>query len=112
IVMKTIDWAKANLEKTDPYRIERMDANKGLVMIDGNTAGALGAIFGGVTFAAWYPITPSTSLVDALNAYLPSLRPAKDGATDYAVVQAEDELAAIGMVMGAGWAGARAMTST
>jgi 2-oxoglutarate/2-oxoacid ferredoxin oxidoreductase subunit alpha len=112
IVMKTLDWAKANLEKTDPYRIERMDANRGLVMIDGNTAGALGAIFGGVTFAAWYPITPSTSLVDALNDYLPRLRPAKDGATDYAVVQAEDELAAIGMVMGAGWAGARAMTST
>jgi 2-oxoglutarate ferredoxin oxidoreductase subunit alpha len=112
IVMKTLDWAKANVEKTDPYRIERMDATSNLIMIDGNTAGALGAIFGGVTFAAWYPITPSTSLVDALNAYLPRLRPAQDGAADYAVVQAEDELAAIGMVMGAGWAGARAMTST
>jgi len=112
IVMKTLDWAKANLEKTDPYRIERMDATGNLIMIDGNTAGALGAIFGGVTFAAWYPITPSTSLVDALNAYLPTLRPAQDGAADYAVVQAEDELAAIGMVLGAGWAGARAMTST
>jgi len=112
IVQKTLDWAKENMIKQDPYRIERMDGTNGLIMIDGNTAGALGAIFGGVTFAAWYPITPSTSLIDALNSYLPGLRPAVDGATDYAVVQAEDELAAIGMVLGAGWAGARSMTAT
>jgi 2-oxoglutarate ferredoxin oxidoreductase subunit alpha len=112
VVQLTIDWAKENLTKSDPYRIERMDKTSGLLMIDGNTAGALGAIFGGVTFASWYPITPSTSLIDALNGYLPSLRPAQDGKVDYAVVQAEDELAAIGMVMGAGWAGARSMTST
>jgi 2-oxoglutarate ferredoxin oxidoreductase subunit alpha len=112
IVLKTLDWAKDNLIKSDPYRVEPMDATKDLIMIDGNTAGALGAIFGGVTFTAWYPITPSTSLVDALNSYLPKLRPPQDGRADYAVVQAEDELAAIGMVLGAGWAGARAMTST
>lgn len=112
VVEKTLEWAQANLVKADPYRVERMDGTKGLIMIDGNTAGALGAIYGGVTFTAWYPITPSTSLVDGLNSYLPRLRPAKDGVTDYAVVQAEDELAAIGMVLGAGWAGARSMTST
>src|SRR6188472_4117089 len=96
IVNKTLDWAKANLVKKDPYRVVRMSATDGLIMVDGNTAGALGAIFGGETFAAWYPITPSTSLVDALNAYLPSLRPPQDGKADYAVMQAEDELAAIG----------------
>ncbi len=112
VVRMTLDWAKENIVKSDPYRIEHMDKTSGLVMIDGNTAGALGAIFGGVTFASWYPITPSTSLIDALNEYLPSLRPSKEGKVDYAVVQAEDELAAIGMVMGAGWAGARAMTAT
>ncbi|MEO8286415.1 MAG: 2-oxoacid:acceptor oxidoreductase subunit alpha [Chloroflexota bacterium] len=112
VVLSTMEWAAANLVKSDPYRIERMDGTNGLIMIDGNTAGALGAIFGGVTFAAWYPITPSTSLVDGLNAYLPKLRPAQDGVNDYAIVQAEDELAAIGMVLGAGWAGARSMTAT
>jgi 2-oxoglutarate ferredoxin oxidoreductase subunit alpha len=112
VVQRTLTWAAENLQKTDPYRIERMDGTNGLIMIDGNTAGALGAIFGGVTVASWYPITPSTSLMDALTEYLPKLRPPQDGKTDYAVVQAEDELAAIGMVFGAGWAGARSMTST
>jgi 2-oxoglutarate ferredoxin oxidoreductase subunit alpha len=112
VVELAIDWARNNLVKSDPFRIERMDKTDGLIMIDGNTAGALGAIFGGVTFASWYPITPSTSLIDALNGYLPRLRPAQDGKADYAVVQAEDELAAIGMLLGAGWAGARSMTST
>ncbi len=113
IIRMTLDWAQENLTKQDPYRIEPMKATDGLIMIDGNTAGALGAIFGGVTVTAWYPITPSTSLVDALNAYLPLLRPGEEeGAQPYAVVQAEDELAAIGMVLGAGWAGARSMTST
>jgi 2-oxoglutarate/2-oxoacid ferredoxin oxidoreductase subunit alpha len=112
IVNLTLDWAKENLPKADPFRIERMEANQGLIMVDGNTAGALGAIFGGVTVGAWYPITPSTSLMDAVTAYLPKLRPAVDGKNDFAIVQAEDELAAIGMVLGAGWAGARAMTAT
>jgi 2-oxoglutarate/2-oxoacid ferredoxin oxidoreductase subunit alpha len=112
IVNLTLDWAKENLPKADPFRIERMEANQGLIMVDGNTAGALGAIFGGVTVGAWYPITPSTSLMDAVTAYLPQLRPAVDGKNDFAIVQAEDELAAIGMVLGAGWAGARAMTAT
>jgi 2-oxoglutarate ferredoxin oxidoreductase subunit alpha len=90
-----------------------MDATDGYIMIDGNTAGALGAIFGGVSFASWYPITPATSFADALNEYLPSLRLDKESKiTTYAVVQAEDEMAALGMVVGAGWAGARALTST
>jgi 2-oxoglutarate ferredoxin oxidoreductase subunit alpha len=112
VVTMTMEWAKENMPKSDAdrYRMERMDGTNGLIMVDGNTAGALGAIFGGVTVGAWYPITPSTSLFDALGAYLPRLRPGEEHS--YAVVQAEDELAAIGMVLGAGWAGARAMTST
>jgi 2-oxoglutarate ferredoxin oxidoreductase subunit alpha len=113
VVRAASAWAKENLIKTDPFRVERMDKNEGLIMIDGNTAGALGAIYGGVSFVAWYPITPATSVADGLNDYLPRLRvdPETKKPT-YAVVQAEDELAALGMVMGAGWAGARSMTST
>jgi 2-oxoglutarate ferredoxin oxidoreductase subunit alpha len=106
-------WAKANLQKRDPYRLERMNLNQGKILIEGNSAAALGAMFGGVTVATWYPITPSSSLVESLASYLERYR--KDpatGKTTYAVVQAEDEIAAIGMVLGAGWAGARAMTST
>jgi len=105
-------WSAANLTKTDPYRIERMNATEGTFLIDGNTVSALGAIFGGLTLAAWYPITPATSLADALNEYLPKLRRDPDEKKTYSILQAEDELAAIGMVIGAGWAGARAMTST
>ncbi len=106
------EWAKANLEKKDPYWLEPMNKTEGLIMADGNTAAALGSIFGGVQFAAWYPITPATSLAEALNEYLPQLRKREDGKNTYAVVQAEDELAALGMCVGAGWAGLRAMTST
>jgi 2-oxoglutarate ferredoxin oxidoreductase subunit alpha len=81
-------------------------------MADGNTAAAIGSVFGGIQFAAWYPITPASSLAEALNDYLPVLRKREDGKHTYAVVQAEDELAALGMTVGAGWAGLRAMTST
>lgn len=113
VVRMVMDWAQENITQASPYRVERMNGTSGLLMIDGNTAGALGAIYGGVTVGAWYPITPSTSLFDALGDYLPQLRPpAEDGTQQFAIVQAEDELAAIGMVLGAGWAGARAMTST
>jgi 2-oxoglutarate ferredoxin oxidoreductase subunit alpha len=107
------EWAAANLEKRDPYRLERMNATQGKLLVDGNTAAALGAMFGGVTVVTWYPITPSSSLVEALIGYLEKHRrdPASGRAT-YAVVQAEDEIAAIGMVLGAGWAGARSMTAT
>lgn len=105
-------WAKENLRKADPYYVEPLDQTKGLIMADGNTAAAIGAIFGGLQFAAWYPITPASSLAEALNEYLPQLRSRPDGKNTYAVVQAEDELAAIGMAVGAGWSGLRAMTST
>ncbi|GER79991.1 MAG: 2-oxoacid:acceptor oxidoreductase subunit alpha [Anaerolineae bacterium CFX3] len=106
------DWAKANLVKTDPFWLEPMNKTEGLIMADGNTAGALGSIYGGVQFAGWYPITPATSLAESLNEYLPLLRKREDGKHTYAVVQAEDELAALGMAVGAGWAGLRSMTST
>ena len=106
------EWAKANLEKKDPFFVEPMNKTEGLIMADGNTAAAIGSIFGGLQFAAWYPITPASSLAEALNDYLPQLRKREDGKHTYAVVQAEDELAAIGMAIGAGWSGLRAMTST
>lgn len=106
------EWAAANLTKSDPFYIEPSNQTDGLIMADGNTAAALGSIYGGVQFAAWYPITPASSLAEALNEYLPQLRSTPDGKNTFAVVQAEDELAAIGMCVGAGWAGLRAMTST
>ncbi len=106
-------WAAENLKKSDPYRVEPMDKTAGYVMADGNTAAALGAIFGGVQFAAWYPITPASSLAESLSQNIADFRDkeGQDGKT-YAIVQAEDELAAIGMAIGAGWSGLRAMTST
>jgi 2-oxoglutarate/2-oxoacid ferredoxin oxidoreductase subunit alpha len=100
------------LEKRDPFAIRRMDATKGKIIVDGNAAAALGALFAGVTVVTWYPITPSSSLVETLIGYLKKYRIGPDGKATFAVVQAEDELAAIGMVIGAGWAGARAMTAT
>jgi 2-oxoglutarate ferredoxin oxidoreductase subunit alpha len=112
IVKASAEWAKANLEKKDPFYLEPMNKTDGLIMADGNTAAAIGSIFGGVQFAAWYPITPASSLAEALNDYLPVLRKREDGKHTYAVLQAEDELAAIGMAIGAGWSGLRAMTST
>lgn len=113
VIRIAYDWAAANLEKVDPYRVEAMDATTGQMLITGNEAAGLGTLFGGATVVAWYPITPSTSLVDTINDYLPSLRrDPETGLTTCAVVQAEDELAAAGMILGAGWAGARAMTAT
>ncbi|MCC7508508.1 MAG: 2-oxoacid:acceptor oxidoreductase subunit alpha [Planctomycetes bacterium] len=104
-------WAAENLKKTDPYRVERMDANRGKIIIEGNAATALGLMFGGVSVVTWYPITPSSSLCEYLDEYLNKYR-IKDGKRTFAVVQAEDEIAAVGMLAGAGWAGARAFTST
>jgi 2-oxoglutarate/2-oxoacid ferredoxin oxidoreductase subunit alpha len=112
VVKDSYEWAEANLEKKDPYQVEPMDATEGLILMNGNEAGALGSLFGGATVAAWYPITPSTGFIDSFRAHAPKLRTAPDGTPTYAVVQAEDELAAIGMVIGAGWAGARALTAT
>lgn len=112
IIQAAAEWAAQNLKKTDPYVVEAMGGTADYIMTDGNTAAALGAIYGGVQFAAWYPITPASSLAEALNVFLPQLRKSGDGRATYAVLQAEDELAAIGMTVGAGWAGLRAMTST
>ena len=114
MVQRGYNWAVENLVNTQPYRVARMSGfNEGKVMIDGNTAAGLGALFNGLTMMSWYPITPSSSLADAVNQYAPQLRRDPDtGKSTIAVVQAEDELAAIGMVLGASWAGARAMTST
>jgi 2-oxoglutarate/2-oxoacid ferredoxin oxidoreductase subunit alpha len=112
IVKVGAEWAKTNLEKKDPYYLEPLDKTDGLIMADGNTAAAIGSIFGGAQFAAWYPITPASSLAEALNDYFPLLRKREDDKYTYAVLQAEDELAAIGMAIGAGWSGLRAMTSS
>ena len=106
------DYAQQNLTKRDPYFIEKMNGTAGKIVIDGNAACGMGAVFAGVTVVAWYPITPSTSVIEATTDLLKKLRVTPDGKATFAVVQAEDELAAIGMVLGAGWAGARSMTST
>lgn len=113
IINAAADWADKNLQKRDPYRVEPMKGTDGYIMGDGNTMAALGAIYGGVQFVGWYPITPASSLAEALNEYLPQLRKDPETGKDtYVVVQAEDELAAIGMAIGAGWSGLRSMTST
>jgi 2-oxoglutarate/2-oxoacid ferredoxin oxidoreductase subunit alpha len=106
------DFAQQKLIKQDPYVIERMNQTAGKIIIDGNAACGMGAVFAGVTVVAWYPITPSTSLIEATTDLLKKFRVTPEGKATFAVVQAEDELAAIGMVLGAGWAGARSMTST
>src|SRR5580704_1453268 len=106
------DYAAEKFTKLDPYFIERMDATKDKIIIDGNAACGMGAVFAGVTVVAWYPITPSTSVVEATTDLLKKFRVTPEGKATFAVVQAEDELAAIGMVLGAGWAGARSMTAT
>jgi 2-oxoglutarate ferredoxin oxidoreductase subunit alpha len=107
------DFAAKTFTKTDPCSVERMNATAGKIIIDGNAACALGAMFAGVTVVTWYPITPSSSLVESLIGYARRFRhdPETKKAT-YAIVQAEDELASIGMALGAGWAGARSMTAT
>ena len=109
---KGIEFAQANLPKQDRWRVERMNATAGKIIIDGNAAAAIGAMFAGVTVVTWYPITPSSSLCESLIDYMKQYRIDEEGKATFAIVQAEDELAAIGMVLGAGWAGARSMTST
>lgn len=113
VIEAAYKWSTENLKKTDPYRVEPMDKTAGFIMADGNTAGALGSIFGGVQFVAWYPITPASSLAEALGQNIAAFRDkeGQEGKT-YAIVQAEDELAAIGMAVGAGWGGLRSLTST
>jgi 2-oxoglutarate ferredoxin oxidoreductase subunit alpha len=105
--------AKAGFPCPLPLRVEKMAKTSGYIMIDGNTAAALGCVFAGATVAAWYPITPSTSLMDAFKAFSDRMRvDVKSGRKNFAFIQAEDELAAIGMVIGASWNGARAFTAT
>jgi 2-oxoglutarate ferredoxin oxidoreductase subunit alpha len=111
-VQAGFDYAAASLTKHDPFRIQRLNKNQGKIIIDGNAASALGCLFAGCTVLSWYPITPSSSLAENLIEYLKRFRIGPDGKATFAVVQAEDELAAIGMVLGASWAGARAMTTT
>ena len=106
------DYAKANLQKRGAFYIERMNETAGKIIIDGNSAAALGCMFAGCTVVTWYPITPSSSLVETMIEYMKEYRIGPDGKATFAIVQAEDELAAIGMVIGAGWAGARSMTAT
>ncbi|MFN8449238.1 MAG: 2-oxoacid:acceptor oxidoreductase subunit alpha [Anaerolineae bacterium] len=112
VVELAYHWSEENLTKNETYRFEPMDKTQGKILIEGNDAAALGALFGGVTVVAWYPITPSTSLVDNIMGHMSIRKDAESGKSTVAVVQAEDELAAAGMIVGAGWAGARSMTST
>jgi 2-oxoglutarate ferredoxin oxidoreductase subunit alpha len=107
------EYAEVNLPKLDPFAIQPMDKTHGLILIEGNAAAAIGCMMAGVTFVGWYPITPSSSLCESLIDYLKKYRrDPETGKATYAVIQAEDEIAALGMVIGAGWMGARAMTST
>lgn len=107
------DYAKENFSSPLDFRVESMDATEGKVMIEGNRAAALGCIYAGATFGAWYPITPSTSLMDAFAEYCAELRiDAETGKNKFCILQAEDEIAAVGMAMGASWNGARAFTPT
>jgi 2-oxoglutarate ferredoxin oxidoreductase subunit alpha len=107
------DYARANFACPLPLRIERMDRAAGHILIDGNTAAGLGAVYAGATVGAWYPITPSTSVMDGFKSFCAKLRvDPETGRNNYAVIQAEDELSAIGMVLGASWNGARAFTPT
>jgi 2-oxoglutarate/2-oxoacid ferredoxin oxidoreductase subunit alpha len=112
-IMLGYDHARKNLAHPLPFKLEKMDATRDSILIDGNTATALGCVYAGATVAAWYPITPSTSVLDAFKGLCERFRTDKTtGKRRYCILQAEDELAAIGMVIGAGWNGARAFTST
>ena len=107
------DYAKQNFACPLPLRIEKMDATRGHIIIDGNTAAGLGCVYAGATVGAWYPITPSTSLMDAFKNFADRMRvDSATGKKNYIMIQAEDELASIGMVIGASWNGARAFTAT
>jgi len=107
------DYAREHFSCPLPLRVEKMDATAGHIIIDGNTAAALGCVYAGATVGAWYPITPSTSLMDAYKSFCEKLRiDAATGRRNYIMIQAEDELASIGMVLGAAWNGTRAFTAT
>src|SRR5215211_6614531 len=105
-------YAEQHLQKRDPFWIEPMNETAGMILVEGNAAAAFGCMMAGVTVCAWYPITPSSSLPETLIQLMKQHRHEPDGKATYAIIQAEDEIASIGVVIGAGWAGARAMTST
>ncbi|MEC7714018.1 MAG: 2-oxoacid:acceptor oxidoreductase subunit alpha [Candidatus Thermoplasmatota archaeon] len=105
-------YAAENWADESPYHVESRDKDPDTFLVEGNEAVALGAIYGGINLLSWYPITPSSSMAESMIEWLPELREADDGGTTCAVIQAEDELAAAGMVVGAGWAGGRGMTCT
>jgi 2-oxoglutarate ferredoxin oxidoreductase subunit alpha len=106
-------YAAEHLTKRDPYRVAPLDKTAGQILVEGNAAAAMGCLFAGVTVVAWYPITPSSSLPESLISYMRKYRMDKEtGKATFAIVQAEDEISSLGMVIGASWAGARAMTST
>ncbi|MFM8386123.1 MAG: 2-oxoacid:acceptor oxidoreductase subunit alpha [Planctomycetia bacterium] len=111
-VLAGVKHAREHVTHRPRFQVRRMDKTAGKVLVDGNTACAVGALFGGATVLAWYPITPSSSLAEAFNDLADRYRRDADGKATFAVVQAEDELASIGMVVGAGWGGARAFTTT
>jgi 2-oxoglutarate ferredoxin oxidoreductase subunit alpha len=111
-IMLGYDYAKENFQCPLPNRVERMDKTRDHVIIDGNTAAGLGCVYAGATVGAWYPITPSTSLMDAYKSFCKRYRMTEDGKKKFCIVQAEDELAAIGVVLGAAWNGARSFTPT
>lgn len=114
MIERAILWTREHVDPQNALRVERMTGfNEGKILVDGNTAGALGALAGGLTLASWYPITPSSSLAESIDKYADTLRTDPDtGQATVAVIQAEDELTAMGMAVGAGWAGTRAMTCT
>ncbi len=106
-------YVRENFSPIHSYRLERMNETDGKIIIDGNAAAALGCMFAGATVATWYPITPSSSVCESLSDYMEKYRiDPETGKATFAIVQAEDELAAVGMAIGAGWAGARSMTAT
>ena len=107
------EYVRDHLPKKDPFRIQRMDGTRNRIIVDGNSACALGSVFAGATIMTWYPITPASSVGEYLDGYMNRFRvDPKTGKANFSIVQAEDELAAVGMAIGAGWAGARAMTAT
>ena len=113
VINLAYQWAEENLDLDLPNWIEPRDLTDNAILVDGNTAAGLGTIYGGMHFVSWYPITPATSLPESILEFAPKLRvDPETGKSTYAIIQAEDELAAVGMVVGAGWAGLRAMTAT
>jgi len=113
VVLQSYEWSKSNISCEKRFLLKAPSIIEDRIIVDGNTAAAIGSLYGGLQFSAWYPITPATGITESLNEYIPKIRfDEESSTTTCVVVQAEDELASIGMVVGAGWAGLRSMTST